>query len=147
MPQVRAEKIEADAKFLMQVINVGLVWPLTLFNHGPVARPPMWAIDYDPQKDLSAISTWLARLWTMRVQIPCKYVYKTFQIPEPAEGEETLPEPEGAKDPSLPGTGVDASADFAEKKTSSAGRPLNRSSLRMERFGRLRPSTMPPWDE
>jgi phage gp29-like protein len=140
--RVRSEKIESDSKFLMYVVNANLVWPLTLFNAGPVARPPMWVIDYEPQMDLSAISTWLGRLWTMRVRIPTGYVRKIFQIPEPAEGEEVLPEPAGAQ-PSLPESGVDSSADFAEKKTPESGNPSNnRSGLRMHRFARLRPSMM-----
>jgi hypothetical protein len=55
--QVRAEKIEADAKFLMLYVNMCLVWPLTLFNLGPVKKPPIWIIQYEPQRDLSAYST------------------------------------------------------------------------------------------
>ena len=128
--QVRAEKIEGDARFLMEVINIGLVWPL-------------WVIDYEPQRDLSAISTWLARLWTMRVRIPSNYVYTTFQIPEPAEDEDVLAEPASVGNPSLPAEGIDPTADFAEKKTSPSGKPLKKpSTSKIERFSKLRPSTM-----
>jgi phage gp29-like protein len=102
----------------------------------------MWVIDYEPQMDLSAISTWLGRLWAMRLQIPTNYVRKIFQIPEPANGEEVLPEPAGEK-PSLPESGVDSSADFSEKKTLEFVNPSSkRSSLRMHRFAKLRPSMM-----
>src|SRR6185369_2333343 len=40
--QVRAEKIEADAKFLMYVINEYLVRPIVLFNFGPSTPLPLW---------------------------------------------------------------------------------------------------------
>lgn len=141
--QVRAEKIEADAKFLMMVVNMSFIWPLTLFNIGPVKRPPIWTINYEPQRDLSAFSNWLARLWTMRLPIPKNFVYNTFQVPEPAEDEETLEPPQSGEKPSIPESGVDSSADFAEtqKKTPKFEDHLKRQSRsKMERFSRLRPS-------
>ena len=142
--QVRAEKIEADAKFLMLYVNMCFVWPLTLFNRGPVRKPPMWIIQYEPQRDLSAFSTWLARLWTMRLPISQKFVYNTFQIPEPSEDEKVLELPQDNKEPTIPDTGVDSSADFSEKKTPEFARHLKtQSRSRMERFSKLRPSTTP----
>jgi phage gp29-like protein len=98
--------------------------------------------------DLSAISTWLARLWKMRVKIPTNFVYKTFQIPEPTEGDEVLEAPESGEDPDTPAAGVDSSADFAEKKTVKSG-PLsgNRSQSKTGRFARLRPSMIESLNE
>ena len=136
--QVRAEKIEADAKFLMMVVNVYILWPLILYNFGPVARPPVWVIDYDPQRDLSAISSYLGRLWNMRLPIPKVYVYKTFQIPEPTEDEDVLEKSESSEDVSVPESGVDSAANFAEKKTSPI-KSKKQLPSKTARFSRLRP--------
>jgi len=64
-----------------------------LFNYGPVAQPPIWTIEYEPGADLEGTSTWLQRLWTMKVPIRRDYVYNTFQMPEVAEGDEVLEGP------------------------------------------------------
>ncbi len=144
---VRGEKIEADSKSLMVAVNTRLVWPLTLLNQGPVERPPTWVIKYDPQQDLSATSTWLARLWTMKLPLSKSKIYNTFQMAAPDDEADTLPPPDGEAKPSIPERGVDSAA-FAEnkKKTQANGfngrlKPL--PGLKMERFEKLRPSTMP----
>src|SRR5262249_17989553 len=91
--QVRAEKIEADAKFLMGVVNHYLVRPLVLFNFGPGTVPPRWVIDYDPKRDLSADSVVHQRLTEMGLPITKQFFYENYQIPEPTEGEEILAPP------------------------------------------------------
>lgn len=139
--RVRSEKTEADAKFLMFNFNTQVVWPLTLFNIGPVKRPPIWTIAYEPEIDLSAMSNVLARLWTMRLPISKSFVYNTFQYPEPTDENDVLEPPAAGEKPSIPESGVDSSADFAEKKTPKSGLTLKRQSpLRTQRFKRLRPS-------
>jgi phage gp29-like protein len=138
--QVRDEKIEADAKFLMYVINQYLVKPIVLYNFGPSVPLPLWVIKYDPKRDLSADSVVDERLVKLGLKIGTKSTYEKYQIPEPAEGEEVLEAAEQSA--SLPSTGVDAAADFAEKKTSKlARRSGGKSDLKMERFWKLRPST------
>jgi phage gp29-like protein len=136
--EVRAEKIEADAKSLMLAVNTRLVWPLVLLNHGPVARPPVWAIQYDPGADLNSAINWLQRLWQMRVQIPKDYVYQTFQIPMPAEGEDIIEPPTQQQESKVSQRDAEA-ADFAEaqKKTLKSPTP---SASKTARFRRLRPS-------
>jgi len=109
--------IEADAKFLMHVVNQQIVFPLVLWNFGMVAKPPVWVIEYEAQRDLSAISQWLGRLWAMRLPISKQYVYETFSIPQPSEGEEVIEMPAETEKPDASSTGVDAAASFAEKKT------------------------------
>jgi len=139
--QVRAEKIEADAKFLMYVINEYLVKPIVLFNFGPSTPLPLWVIKYDPKRDQSADSVVHARLAGMGVKIPMKFIYSEYQIPEPAADEEVLEPP--AKLPGSPSTGVDASADFAEKKTSASSKTLNnKPDSKIARFSKLRQSTI-----
>jgi phage gp29-like protein len=137
--QVRAEKIEADSKFLMHVINKYMVKPIVLFNFGPSTPLPLWIIKYDPKRDQSADSVVHSRLSGMGLKIPLKWAYAEYQIPEPADGEEVLEPP--ATPEGDPATGVDPSADFAEKKTPLKGRPSTRSSSKMERFSKLHPST------
>lgn len=158
---VRSEKVESDAKFLMGAVNRYLVWPLVMFNFGPV-KPPKWIIDYDPQKDLTASAEMLERLIKTGLRVTEGYVYELFQIPEPADGDKIIKPLAPAASPDS-GTkemdgnetdqeGEDNKAEFeeppeAEKKTSLRPTPSRRPSSRMERFGKLRPSTMPPWKE
>lgn len=142
---VRWEKKEADAKFLMPVVNRYIVWPLVLFNFGPV-KPPMWLINYDPQKDLTAIAEWLDKV-TKMVPVPRSFVYTTFQIPAPTEGEDVVEVVEAAPE-STNNNDDEDTTEFAEqeKKTPLKSRSgwQKPSGSRMERFGRLRPSTIAP---
>ena len=112
--QVRAEKIEASAKFLMYVMNEYLVKPIVLFNFGPSTPLPLWVIKYNPKRDLSADSVVHERLAGMGLKIPKKWMYSEYQIPEPEQGEEVLEPP--ARPATDPSTGVDPSADFSGKK-------------------------------
>jgi phage gp29-like protein len=142
--QVRYEKIEADAKFLMRVVNQYLVKPLVLFQYGPLTPLPLWVIDYKPRSDESADSIIYTRYAGAGLKIPTKFIYEKHNIPQPTEGEEVLEPPQ--QSPRMPSTGVDAAAaDFAEKKTSSgetsSSRQRSKNSLKMERFKRLRRST------
>ncbi len=138
--QVRSEKKEADAKFLMRNVNKSMVPPLVLFKFGPNARLPYWTMDYEPKRDLSADSIIHTRLAGAGLEIPKKFFYTTYQLPEPTEGEEVL-QPTSDKG-SLPATGVDAAANFTEKKTlKSDATSKIRSHSKIARFSKLRPST------
>jgi phage gp29-like protein len=142
--QVRAEKKEADSKFLMRVINQCLVKPLVLFNFGPSTPLPLWVIDYKPRTDESADSIIYTRYAGAGLKIPTKFIYEKHNIPQPTEDEECLTAP--AQAPRTPSTGVDpAAADFAEKKTSlddpSKPRQRNKPDLKIQRFKSLRRST------
>lgn len=142
--QVRGEKIESDSKFLMQVVNRQLVYPIVFYNFGPTAKLPTWGIQYNPKADLSADSIWHTRVVKqLGLPIAKKFFYGHYELPEPSEGEEVLePQAQGEK-PSLPSTGVDSAADFAEKKTLKLRATSdNALSLKMERFKTLHPSTM-----
>lgn len=144
--RVAEKKTEVDSKSLMLAVNTRLVWPLVLLNQGPVARPPIWTINYEPGKDLTTISDWLQRLWEMHVPIPRNWVYTTFQMPVPDENEETLPPPEKGEEKEIGPGGEGTGGGFAEgqKKKPAASRDTSskQPNLKTERFARLRPSTM-----
>lgn len=142
--RVASRKTEVDSLSLMLAVNTQLVWPLVLLNQGPVERPPIWTINYEPGGDLAEISEWLHTLWQMHVKVPVKWVYKTFQLPEPAEGEEVLPEPAQAEETAAPAGGGDGDTAFAEDdgdplKKKYAARLLKPPTSKTERFKRLRP--------
>jgi phage gp29-like protein len=111
-----ARKTEVDSKSLMMAVNTRLVWPLTLMNFGPVARPPVWGINYETGKDLTEISNWLQRLWQMHVPIKRDFVYNTFQLPEPGEDEEVLPPPASNQEDTSPSEATGGGGEFAEQQ-------------------------------
>jgi phage gp29-like protein len=142
--QVRDEKTEWDSKFVMHIVNKYFVRPIVFFKFGPSVRLPLWAIDYDPKRDLSADSVVHARLSSIGLPIAKKFFYESYQIPEPGEDEELLEAPANQTAPSTPSTGIDPAADFAEKKTPVAGKSssrfVSRSTSKITRFSKLRPS-------
>jgi SPP1 gp7 family putative phage head morphogenesis protein len=112
--RVSDKKTEVDAKSLMMPVNTQLVWPLVLLNFGPNVRPPLWAIDYEPARDHSAMSVWLQRLWQMRLPISTKSIYNTFPVAAPEDEADTLPPPsEGDSADNPPRSGIDPTA-FSE---------------------------------
>jgi len=113
--RVAGRKTEVDAKSLMLAVNTQLVWPIVLFNFGPVEKPPIWTIKYEPAADVSQISENLYRGWTMRVPITKKFYYTSMQWPEPAEGEDLIDAPSRDEEGgALPGGESDAA--FAESE-------------------------------
>lgn len=142
--QVRAEKTEWDAKFLMHNVNKSFVRPIVFWKFGPSTRLPRWVIDYDPKRDQSAESIVDDRLHSMGLPMTKKYFYDKYNVPKPTDGEELLEAPANESAPASPSTGVDPAADFSEKKTPVAGRSssrfVNKSTSKIARFTKLRPS-------
>lgn len=150
--RVAGRKAEVDAKGLMWAVNTQLVWPIVLFNQGPVEQPPIWTINYEPGADLDGMSTWLQRLWEMNLPIGKKWVYNEFQIAEPGPEDELLEQQE--KDPAIqqPPAAKDIVDSFAEGDDPPATDPVQKKKLvprrkvspplssKKGRFGRLRPS-------
>jgi phage gp29-like protein len=89
--QVRFEKVAADARDLMAVINDQLLRRLFLFNFGPEVKPPRWSIQLDPPADLSRRIEIDQRLAQLGVPLPLSYVQRTYSIPAPAPDEAILP--------------------------------------------------------
>lgn len=143
--RVEERKTEVDCKSLMLAINTQIVWPLTLFNAGPVARPPVWGINYEPGNDLNVMSEWMERLWKMHLPIPRAFVYNAYSVPEPGADEAVLDPPSSSEEQALPDSNS-GGGKFSEKKSrpgASNDKSKTLPGLKMERFGRLRPSTMP----
>ena len=88
--EVREEKIEVDAKGLMDVVQRQIVRPLVDLNFGPDRDAPKWVIDYEQGDDLSAMATRDKTLFDMGVPIPVKYALDRYQIPEAVDAEEVL---------------------------------------------------------
>lgn len=147
--RVAGRKTEVDAKSLMLAVNTQLVWPLTLFNHGVMSRPPVWVIDYEPGADLDSMSKVLERLWRMRVPLKRDYVFNTFNLPEPGAADEVLPGPSAGEQSKPPDADDDDDKEgggkFSEKKSrpgASSERSRTRPGSSRGRFERLAPSTM-----
>jgi phage gp29-like protein len=146
--RVAERKTEVDSISLMLAVNTQLVFPLVLLNMGPVQRPPIWTIQYEPGADLKLMSEIIYRAWQMGLPIGKKYYYTTMQMPEPAEGEEILPPPaKDDQDSPPPGGTSNESPTFAEDdpsllKKKSGNRRLKPPISKTERFARLRPTTL-----
>ncbi|MFQ5818134.1 MAG: DUF935 family protein, partial [Terriglobia bacterium] len=100
--QVRFEKIAADARDLMAVVNDQLLRWLFLFNFGPDVPTPRWAIALQPPEDLReriAIDERLARLG---LPIPLTYAQRTYSIPAAIPGETTLASSNTLSNPAAP---------------------------------------------
>jgi len=87
--EVRFEKVAADARDLMSVINDQLLRWLFLFNFGPDVRPPRWAISLDPPADLRQRIEIDERLARLGVPLPLTYLQRTYSLPAPAPDETT----------------------------------------------------------
>jgi phage gp29-like protein len=141
--RVAGRKTETDSKSLMLAVNTRLVWPLVILNHGVVERPPIWTIQYEPGADMKLMSEVLYRLWQMNVPLAVKPFYQTFQIQEPADGDDVLAPSQGAD----AGEAIDEEDEtsFAEQsgelKKKSANKRSKLPTLNRERFVKLRPST------
>jgi phage gp29-like protein len=88
--EVRFEKVAADARDLMSVINDQLLRWLFLFNFGPDARPPKWAVQLDPPEDLRQRIEIDARLARLGAPLPLSYLQRTYSLPSPQPGEAVL---------------------------------------------------------
>ena len=88
--EVRFEKVAADARDLMSVINDQLLRWLFLFNFGPDVRPPKWTIQLDPPEDLRQRIEIDERLARLGAPLPLSYLQRTYSLPAPAPGEATV---------------------------------------------------------
>lgn len=88
--QVRFEKVAADARDLMAVINDQLLRWLFLFNFGPDVPIPRWAIPLDPPADLRARIEIDERLARLGVPIPLTYAQRTYSLPAASPGDPLL---------------------------------------------------------
>lgn len=145
--RVESKKIEKDAKALMAVIDNRIIRPIVFFNFGPNAALPKFTFEYELGEDLN---TKADRYATLRkdvgLSLSKKHLYETFQTPEPLDDDDAL----GGETPEKTTTDEDSQsedkAEFAEKKKIMVGSG-GKSSLKTERFRRLRPSMIEFSDE
>ena len=93
--EVRFEKVAADARDLMSVINDQLLRWLFLFNFGPDVPTPHWTIALDPPEDLRQRIEIDERLARLGAPLPLGYLQRTYSIPAPQQGETALGVSEG----------------------------------------------------
>jgi len=92
---VRQELLEADAKSLQGAVQTLVDW-YCRFNFGPEVPVPSFEIDYESPEDLtSRVQRDKVLLVDMRLPVAKRWLYETYGIPEPAEGEELLEPPTG----------------------------------------------------
>lgn len=91
--QVRDDLRDDDAKDLGQTLTDRLVEPISVFNMGEDVPPPVWRFDLEEREDLKAkAETWKTVGEAVPgLQVSEQSVYEEFDIPQPAEGEETIP--------------------------------------------------------
>lgn len=139
--RVEGRKVSNDAKALMGAVNSRIVRPIVLYKFGPKAKLPLWGLQHEPQEGLNSKAERFGKL-RKEVGIPLskKQVRDEFQLEKPTDEDDTLggeqpatePKPDDAKTEDKRDT-----SEFSEKKTKKSDVP---SSLRTERFRRLRPS-------
>lgn len=149
---VRGEKIEADAKALMTMVNLRLVFPLVLWNFGPNVRPPIWTIQYDPQQDLTELANRLKTLWQINTPIRKSFVFEAFQLPAVEDDDDDVlqsPSAKSTQDNLQDNQPQDDTANFAEgkKKVSTQNNSEQKLNSKKVRFQRLRPSMIRFSDE
>ena len=80
---VRFDKVAADARDLMAVINDQLLRWLFLFNFGPDVAVPRWSIQLDPPEDLRQRIEIDERLARLGVPLPLTHLQRVYSIPAP----------------------------------------------------------------
>lgn len=130
---------ETDCTALMQAVNDDIIPRLVHLNFGPNAAVPKWIIEYKPKEDLDSKAK---RYGIIRkeigLEISKQQVRDDLQLEEPLDDDDALGAPvEATAEPDPPNDSK--ISEFAEKKKRLHGSAWP-SSLRMERFTRLRPS-------
>ncbi|MFQ5664608.1 MAG: DUF935 family protein, partial [Terriglobia bacterium] len=102
--EVRFEKVVADARDLMAVVNDQLLRWLFVFNFGPEVRPPRWTISLDPPADLRQRIEIDERLARLGAPLPLTYLQRTYSLPAPQPGDTTLTSSDSRSASSPPGS-------------------------------------------
>ena len=90
---VKQELLETDAKSLQACIQRLVDW-IALFNYGPGVAAPRFMIDYEAVEDLRARAEREKILvGDLGLPVAKRYLYETYGIPAPEEGEELLQTP------------------------------------------------------
>jgi phage gp29-like protein len=104
--EVRLDLAKSDARRASTTIRSHIIRPLVGFNFGWDAALPKYAPVYEEDEDLVQKSSWVKNIIPV-IQVPRKWLYEQFKIPEPEKGEEMV----GGPGTSLP---VEAKAIVAK---------------------------------
>ncbi len=85
--EVRFDKVAADARDLMSVINDQLLRWLFLFNFGPDVAVPRWSVQLDPPEDLRQRIEIDERLARLGVPLPLTHLQRVYSVPTPQPGQ------------------------------------------------------------
>jgi phage gp29-like protein len=146
--RVESKKVANDAKALMAAVNRRIVRPLVLYKFGPKAKLPVWSLELELQEGLNSKAERFGNL-RKDVGMPLSkaQIREAFQLDEPKDEADTLGGTPEVQSPESVVQGKQENkdkADFSEKKTKKSDAP---SSLKTERFQRLRPSMIRFSDE
>lgn len=94
--EVRKDLTAGDCTALMSTIRRDIIRPLVLYNFGPGAKAPYFVINSADADDLKEVSEIYTTLSAAGLEIPKKFLYKKFNIPEPENGEPVLKQAEAA---------------------------------------------------
>lgn len=91
--EVRMDIRNSDIRQLAATLTRDISYPLLALNYGPMdlRRVPRIVFDTGESEDLTAFADALPKLAGAGLRIPVSYVQRKLKIPEPLEGEETLP--------------------------------------------------------
>lgn len=102
--KVRHDLTVADAKALAVTLRRDLIRPLVEYNFGMEANLPFIIFAADEEEDQKEKADVLNTLSSMGLPIPTSYLYKTFNVPKPDDGDEILKRPETQQPPAWEGT-------------------------------------------
>jgi len=94
--EVRFEKIAADARDLMSVVNDQLLRWLFLFNFGADVPVPRFSIQLDPPADLRQRIEIDERLARLGVPLPLTYLQRAYSLPAASPGETVISDQQSA---------------------------------------------------
>lgn len=86
----RLEKVQGDARLITSAIREQLIGPLVRWNFGEDAPLPFFSIDTGQPEDLNAKADMVKKLVSLGLPITAEYLYDSFDVPYPGEGERTL---------------------------------------------------------
>lgn len=93
--EVRKDLTAGDCKALMATVRRDIITPLVLYNFGQGVKAPYFVINSEDADDLKEVSEIYTNLSAAGLEIPKKFLYKKFGIPEPEEGEPVLKRGDG----------------------------------------------------
>lgn len=148
--KVRGEYTEADCKQVEIPVNKRIVKPIVLHNFGHNAKLPSFKIDYELEESVDSKAKRFGQIRKeIGIEMSKEQIREELQLDAPKDESDTLGGEAGESAKGQKGEektdALDAETlEFAEKKTLNYG---DRSSLKMERFRKLRPSMMRFSDE